>query len=101
MNLNNSDNSNNINNFNNSNKMKRNSNQQNQTQQKEIEQIEINDESEFDWLSAMLDKPTFRASRRSIQKERKTNNKSPEVEIVETVKQSMTNENSKKEAQYL
>ena len=56
MNLNNSDNSNNLNNLNNSNKMKRNSNQQNQTQQKEIEQIEINDESEFDWLSAMLDK---------------------------------------------
>jgi CRISPR/Cas system CSM-associated protein Csm2 small subunit len=73
----------NLNKNKNSNKNNLNNTQLNK-ENKEIEEIEINDESECDWLSAVLDKPTFRA-RRSIQNQtqRKLQNKSPEIEIID------------------
>ena len=47
-------------------------------EQHEREEIEINDESEHDWLSDVLDKPTFKGHRKSMR------NKSPDVQIIES-----------------
>ena len=42
-----------------------------------IEEITINDESEHDWLSDVLDKPTFRGPQKSMR------TTSPDIQIIE------------------